>query len=224
MRQALEMALEALEFALHVGFPESSESQIKKGEKAYQQHRAAITAIKEALAQPEQWGASAVTHPEYIDEQKAKTQELRSMLAQPEQPKVRTGDCLLTGFCASEGHKIQKAEPEQEPVAWKPIETAPKDAMVLVCLPRQMNLVVRAWYNSIHNFWQTDYEGEGGITRPIYFHEGDLWHPIPPLYTTPPQRKPLTDEQLMDIYIHTSGLEFYKYFARAIEAAHGIKE
>ena len=54
MRQALELALEALQFALHVGFPESSESQIKKGEKAYQQHRAAITAIKEALAQPEQ--------------------------------------------------------------------------------------------------------------------------------------------------------------------------
>jgi len=51
-RQALELALEALQFALHVGFPESSESQIKKGEKAYQQHRAAITAIKEALAQP----------------------------------------------------------------------------------------------------------------------------------------------------------------------------
>jgi hypothetical protein len=54
MRQALELALDALQFALHVGFPESSESQIKKGEKAYQQHRAAITAIKEALAQPEQ--------------------------------------------------------------------------------------------------------------------------------------------------------------------------
>ena len=53
-RQALELALEALQFALHVGFPESSESQIKKGEKAYQQHRAAITAIKEALAQPEE--------------------------------------------------------------------------------------------------------------------------------------------------------------------------
>ncbi len=54
MRQALELALEALQFALHVGFPESSESQIKKSEKASQQHRAAITAIKEALAQPEQ--------------------------------------------------------------------------------------------------------------------------------------------------------------------------
>jgi hypothetical protein len=24
-----------------------------------------------------------------------------------EQPKVRTGDCLLVGVCASEGHKIQ---------------------------------------------------------------------------------------------------------------------
>ena len=25
---------------------------------------------------------------------------------EPEQPKVRTGDCLLVGVCASEGHKI----------------------------------------------------------------------------------------------------------------------
>jgi hypothetical protein len=91
---------------------------------------------------------------------------------------------------------------QQEPVAWMPIETAPKDVMVLVCLPRQMNIVVRAWYNSIHNFWQTDYEGEGGITRPMYFHEGDLWHPIPPLYTTPPQRTwvGLTDREIDDLY------------------------
>ena len=47
-----------------------------------------------------------------------------------------------------------------------------------------------------------------------------------PLYTTPPQRKPLTDEEIAKIastpaavvgsYVHT--------FARAIEAAHGIKE
>lgn len=47
-----------------------------------------------------------------------------------------------------------------------------------------------------------------------------------PLYTTPPHRKPLTDEEIAKIastpcavvgsYVHT--------FARAIEAAHGIKE
>lgn len=41
-------------------------------------------ALKEALAQTqEQWGASAVTHPEYVAEQKRKTEELRSMLAEP---------------------------------------------------------------------------------------------------------------------------------------------
>jgi len=32
---------------------------------------------------------------------------IKEALAQPEQPKVRTGDCLLVGVCASEGHKIQ---------------------------------------------------------------------------------------------------------------------
>ena len=75
-----------------------------------------------------------------------------------------------------------QAQPQPVPMAWKQIETAPKDGqMILICLPRQMNIVVRAWYNRIHNFWQTDYEGEGGITRPMWFHEGDLWHPIPPI-------------------------------------------
>ena len=42
---------------------------------------------------------------------------------QIEQPKVRTGDCLLVGVCASEGHKIQKAQPKQKPLAW--ISTGP---------------------------------------------------------------------------------------------------
>lgn len=50
-QEALKLALDALQFALHVGFDESSESQIKKGDKAGQQHRKAITAIKEALAE-----------------------------------------------------------------------------------------------------------------------------------------------------------------------------
>jgi len=39
----------------------------------------------------------------------------------------------------------------------------------------------------------------------------------------PPQRKPLTDEEITEIFSTTKGLDFYLNFARAIEAAHGIK-
>jgi hypothetical protein len=61
----------------------------------------------------------------------------------------------------------------------------------------------------------------------------NVYKPIP-LYTTPPQRKPLTDEQIAEMWleilgstppsgIHEDGLQPWR-FARAIEAAHGIKE
>ena len=50
------------------------------------------------------------------------------------------------------------------------------------------------------------------------------WMPI----TTPPQRKPLTDEQIAEIVVEMNGNEptalFWRDLARAIEAAHGIKE
>ncbi len=42
-----------------------------------------------------------------------------------------------------------------------------------------------------------------------------------PLYTTPQQRKPLTDEQITKIW---EKRPYFNDFARAIEAAHGIKE
>ena len=50
-----------------------------------------------------------------------------------------------------------------------------------------------------------------------------------PLYTTSPQRKPLTDEQIDEIYFKSSlevnsRCEDIYDFVRAIEAAHGIKE
>lgn len=47
-----------------------------------------------------------------------------------------------------------------------------------------------------------------------------------PLYTTPPQRKPLTDEQIFVIKHNWITTPFVNHldFARAIEAAHGIKE
>jgi hypothetical protein len=45
------------------------------------------------------------------------------------------------------------------------------------------------------------------------------------LYTTPQQRKPLTDEQIKTIFHELPddfGIQFSRRFARAIEAAHGI--
>ena len=47
------------------------------------------------------------------------------------------------------------------------------------------------------------------------------------LYTTPPQRKPLSDEEIADIVIEMNGnyptALFWRDLAKAIEAAHGIK-
>ena len=45
-----------------------------------------------------------------------------------------------------------------------------------------------------------------------------------PLYITPPQRKPLTDEEIENLYFDKFSMGELKAFARAIEAAHGIKE
>ena len=93
--KALKLALEALTYC------ETLNKDVE------QQKMQAITAIKEALAQPDH----------IVDANK---------MAQPAQePKVRTGDCLLCGVCASEGHKIQAQRPwvwltddEVEIAAW----------------------------------------------------------------------------------------------------------
>ena len=46
-----------------------------------------------------------------------------------------------------------------------------------------------------------------------------------PLYTTPPQRKPLTEQKIGAILEDTNAFGTRLYtFARAIEAAHGIKD
>lgn len=47
--------------------------------------------------------------------------------------------------------------------------------------------------------------------------------PVIPLYTSPPVSKPLTDEQIMEMYNEPRSDAEMLEFARAIEAAHGIK-
>ena len=88
------------------------------------------------------------------------------------------------------------AQPEQEPVAWGMMND---DGKIYDCIcPEEHDRV----------------EGEYTV----------------PLYTTPPQRKPLTDEEIDKLpwEPHEGNpmtfAEGLRYFARAIEAAHGIKE
>ena len=55
-----------------------------------------------------------------------------------------------------------------------------------------------------------------------------LTHPPQGIYYTPPQRKPLSDEQLKEIWLkgkdHGDDWLDVQGIARAIEAAHGIKD
>ena len=69
---------------------------------------------------------------------------LRARLAQPEQPdyskagfgkpelKQRTGNCLLTGVCAAEGHRIQKAQREWQGLTDEEIKTLWDDHIIPV--------------------------------------------------------------------------------------------
>ncbi len=136
-------------------------------------------------------GENAISLPAEIDTAINAAEEV---LAQPEQPKVRTGDCLLVGVCASEGHKIQKTQPEQKPMAWE--RHAKKLTDWLYCMS----------YND-------SYFGEpAGLVKQVTSELNRL------IVNAPPQRPwvGLTDderEELMDTYDVAS-----TDYARAIEA------
>jgi len=87
--EALKLGLEALEVANSCvdGY------YIPKGKTHLPEIELAITAIKEALAN------------EALEKMAENAREL-GLDYEPEQPKVRTGNCLRVGVCASEGHKI----------------------------------------------------------------------------------------------------------------------
>jgi hypothetical protein len=54
-----------------------------------------------------------------------------------------------------------------------------------------------------------------------WFHTNEGDDDSIPLYKAPPQRKPLTDDEIEELDMETSGT--VHDFVRAIEAAHGIK-
>ena len=186
--EALKRSLEQLEF-----FDRSSHQH------GYVWQKHLITAIKAALAQPEQdqfkpdWNTEAVLVEEM--QRMAKRIEELEALAQPEHPEqmARLGwQYVECPACGSEGARAFP-KPEQEPVAWLQIGVGPLhegDVIARTTKPKEWN---------------------------------PEWWKFEPLYTSPPQRQPLTEEQLDVLALDDDGLpNSHLEFARAIEAAHGI--
>lgn len=76
-----------------------------------------------------------------------------------------------------------------------------------------------AWAYKVNNTW----EQLSFIEPPNDAYDDDS---LVPLYTAPPQRKPLSDEQIEDVFFDMGQYAKVdlKEFARAIEAAHGIRK
>jgi hypothetical protein len=83
--------------------------------------------------------------------------------------------------------------------------------------------------------WRT-FDGEGGYDyrtyddNENYRDEWDRRNPnhkgwVEPLYTHPPRREPLSDEELDRLWREPMSADWeHREYGRAIEAAHGIKE
>ena len=93
----------------------------------------------------------------------------------------------------------------------RPLGVATLEAIAAIKAALQTKDEPAAWYRD-----------EDGIR--IYY-DSKVWADATPLYTAPPQRKPLTDEEIAAI---SKATHFQSKpvtaFARAVEAAHGIKE
>ena len=122
------------------------------------------------------------------------------------------------------------AQPEQEPVAWEqfyPDIGKPK----FVAQPDQELVAIRLWDSQWMNVVNHDncYQGwdkEDAINHAVKMTEKYIAENFAN-NTTPPQRKPLPYEQLDSLWQTTDTGDFeldIREFARAIEAAHNIKE
>jgi hypothetical protein len=88
------------------------------------------------------------------------------------------------------------AQPEQEPVAWGVFDGP-----------------------NLHDMFFTKEDAQEMVRL-----KGD-GSTVKPLYTAPPQRKPLTDEQIDELSrTMVKGSKSVNWLCRAIEVAHGIKE
>ena len=99
-RELMQQALEALEQSVSTCFDQYSHHEVMSRSEHFMNR--AMKALRERLAQPEQ--------------EPVAWEQFYPNIGKPqiEQPKVRTGDCLLVGVCALEGHKIQAKQEQEE--------------------------------------------------------------------------------------------------------------
>jgi hypothetical protein len=117
------------------------------------------------------------------------------------------------------------AQPEQEPVAWKYDVTHNQDGTVSVALPDGDELRIVLPNQQEPYCWTWDEFVSGGKWRAEYGWKKPTKKVVnlQPLYTTPPQRKPLTDEQRDAIARQAAENDWHDYkVIDAVEAAHGI--
>ena len=123
-----------------------------------------------------------------------------------------------------------KAQPEQEPWCMKMngCKTKCEDCPDEAAQPEQEPL---EYWNAVEGWVKIDEVRQHFETvncGTIYKTAGEG---RVPLYTTPPKRKPLTDQRINEVYqeatcqsLRPQDYKLVREFARAIEAAHGIKE
>jgi hypothetical protein len=123
---------------------------------------------------------------------------LRAALEQPEQCMAH-GECF-GGLCIYPSRSGQPEQPEQEPVAW-------------ACFKNGELQTELVGTEADVDFWCASDEPEmAGMVKGA-------------LYTHPPRREPLSDEELDRLWREPMSADWeHREFARAVEAAHGIKE
>ena len=110
-------------------------------------------------------------------------------------------------------HRINRLNAEIE--AWKVRFKIAEDALAQLNGPEQ---------KPVATMWQHGETGRTRITMPGDITDCDArWFKASDLYTSPQPSKPLTDEQIIEMYNEPRSDAEMLEFARAIEAAHGIK-
>lgn len=201
LRTAAQQALEALEQSAPCHNPLGT---------VRQDVDRAITALRAALAEPVQQGCDHCNQPLYAaikcrvcGRVTEPVQEPVAWLTPGQDLHLNNGE----GFRFSDWTPLyaaphqRQAEPVQEPVAWKLWDEDPQGG--------------GDWrYYDAKDF-------KNGINPTEYF-DG-----LVPLYTAPPQRKPLTEKKIKKLLIESAGMTIQfsdvdLRLARAIERAHGI--